>query len=322
MLIFKQLTGRITMWQLFSGVSESRITKLNDLLNQILNLVEHEESKKRGSFLGTDGLTRIPGDEALSKKIATAFMGAPQKCLLGDLEQYQQLVSNPNDIMSLLKKVLKESNLEWSEEAQSVFLQADATWLNVEDESQGLNNLIESLINARAIEEAKLLHNLIYLSQQIASHEDKNQMTASNVAISFLGPQFMNVAPESFSAEISQYLRRQSLMTIKATQAIKEALTQTNRFYMPFSIAYPHLERELRGDIAKEEQPSSDSWLSLFGNLLFGEDRQLEISDAVCLSDSRDMRSAQPVTTDRTVSLAITQEQLTSGLANLRKRQP
>jgi len=177
-----------------------------ELANLILDQVnEHIDD----AFLEQEGIFRLSGVGSKAREAYQKARKFPKRFHLSKMGE--DFLINNNNVVSLLKKSLldKEHPIEFHQET--------ATYLNERE---------AFIKEGKYLEEAKLLHNLIYLSRRIVEHEIKNKMTAKNVSIALLGPKIVEWLNKDAEELAQEELKRKGI----------------SHFDKPFQEVYPHLQ--------------------------------------------------------------------------------
>lgn len=201
------------------GVETDYATAMaNFALEKVLAHVAASQEGSSNSFLDQTGILRKSGSLTTRNEAYEEFQKDPEDFFLGD--SWQALSKSNNDVVSFLKKVL--DNASFSEQARESIKKYKAEGKLKE----GFQELIDTLLKKDCLQEAKLLHNVLYLSRQVAEREKTNAMTWQNVCISFLNPKITSwVEPDKIQP--SDYIG--TLSKEKVFQQVQSS----------FSTAYP-----------------------------------------------------------------------------------
>lgn len=166
-----------------SLANANEVQKLNRILEQFIGILPEHETFK--------GIFRVQGNEGAIGQVLPAYLKDPNKVRIDNLG-----LSETPDITGLVKKALKG----FQPNPKDLSPQAVAALRNFKDKMLAHNNdgdvdervhfhtLIEQLVQANAIEEARLFYQLMYIARKISNQSETNSMTEMNMAIALLGP--------------------------------------------------------------------------------------------------------------------------------------
>ncbi len=156
--------------------------------NHVLEKVIQYATGPNQTFLNEDGIFRQSGNSA---KISEQIKKYEDPTMLSfDSPEMSDFIADANNVSGFLKRYLLEEKL-WSDEAAAIFR------AELQDTSEEKNcdfvKVINELIAKNHLEEAKMLHNVLYLAQLVSLRNNTNQMTLSNMLLVF-APSLLNMA--------------------------------------------------------------------------------------------------------------------------------
>lgn len=157
-------------------VGETKSTRLHYAVDELAKLFDREE------FYSADGVFRIPANKQKIDELYNILISSKE----GKITEKVHEIDNPALAASLLKKIYKEIPIfDTAELHQEVLtlgnaLKSSNPSTNNSDDIQKLNDLIKKLSDDKKSD----LNKFIKLLSEISQHSSKNQMTASNLALS------------------------------------------------------------------------------------------------------------------------------------------
>ncbi len=225
----------------------NRLQKVNQILTQEIAYFTADAAR-----LETDGLLRVQGNDNLVNPIAVQMLDDP---LAKPLSSFKEIQNEPNDVIGVFKKAVKDP-AGFSPEAIEVIAK-----LLVEDNTLTSDGIIQALIAQNALEEAKMLHNMLHLGFLVAQKQEKNRMIPSNVAV-VLGPWIANITDNPMMGFNSQ-------LKVNLTHFIEKALKdKDNKLTQSFDNAYPEQAKILQESYKQSPKTPSSETSKPSGNII------------------------------------------------------
>ncbi len=240
----------------------THLEKANHVLEKFIQYATHQDEAAQLHLLKQEGIFRLSGSSPQIDKLYAKIDKDPSTLAF---ESEEDFVLEPNNVTGFLKRYLLSSNLKWSDAAAAI-LRAE---LQRDTQNYDLAKVIQQLIAANHLEEAKMLHNLLHISRLVSLRAATNKMTVSNMFQTF-SPTLVNLAQGDDSLA-----GRLALGAIVATKNNIDTmgLTTVNAdgqatFGKTFNETYPTHTAQINQKLKEKygSKPASDSKFTAFVN--------------------------------------------------------
>lgn len=240
----------------------THLEKANHVLEKFIQYATHQDESAQLHLLNQEGIFRLSGSSPQIDKLYAKIDKDPSTLAF---EREKDFVLEPNNVTGFLKRYLLSSNLKWSNDAAAI-LRAE---LQRDTQNYDLAKVIQQLIAANHLEEAKMLHNLLHISWLVSLRAATNKMTVSNMFQTF-SPTLVNLAQGDNSLA-----GRLALGAIVATNNNIDSmgLTTVNAdgqatFGKTFSETYPMYTAQINQKLKEkyDSKSASDSKFTAFIN--------------------------------------------------------
>ncbi len=189
------------------------------------------------NFFSTTGVFRLSPGIGEIQAIYNEIKDDPAS---NKLSQIKGLKDNPLNLSGIITQV----NLQlppWTGEAQAIL----ASSINAEGFPKKFKQCIEELIDKGYVEEAKFLHNLLYVASMVTKNASQNKMKAYNMAV-ILAPTLDKLA--ATEPKVITEAPKVGLsvpLTNKKQQLQDQDPFEMHSFVQPFDKKYPKAAEEL-----------------------------------------------------------------------------
>lgn len=236
----------------------SFLQKHNCILDQAISHIRSFDKPNGGNiFLESEGVLRLSGSK---EKIEAHYKKMVSDPNAATFTSNDLLIKDDNNIVGIVKMTLKEISVPWSEGARKAF----STF--VDNPKMSYEELVEQIAKEGSLEEAKALHNILYLCHEVCAHSDNNKMIASNIQIA-IGPSIAIFLKQRVPLDPAGQMNIYSEEQLKSGLArFTNAISKENPYFSKtFSEMNPEMAANLRDEYIKKFPPiSSNRGLSPF----------------------------------------------------------
>jgi hypothetical protein len=221
--------------------------KYNSMLEQVLYHIHSFDAPNGGnSFLEEEGTLRQSGNQEHMNIMMSGMISDPTK---NSLEKYKEYTLFTHTVAGLVKKGLREWNVDWSDEANASFKE----FLN--NPSMSFYDLTQDLMKKNAVEEARILHNLLHMCHIVLQHQSKNKMGANNIHTTF-APSLAIFVKQRLALDPSTQASAYNIDTLNSGAHRLINAFKDPSFRYDFAKTYPEQQMKLEESYAAKFSPT------------------------------------------------------------------
>ncbi|MCS5712014.1 RhoGAP domain-containing protein [Candidatus Berkiella aquae] len=147
------------------------LEKANYVLEQVIEYAEGNDN-----FVMEEGIFRLSGEVPQIDELYQRMKADPTVVNFQDEEKF---IQQHHNVTGLLKRFVRDDNMQWSDEAAQI-LKEELT-----SQQFDFEKAIKQLLENNHLEEAKMLHNVLYIGRLISLQSDHNKMSPHNMFLIF-----------------------------------------------------------------------------------------------------------------------------------------
>jgi hypothetical protein len=171
--------GYLHIWEYFLMIGQPHLAKATPLekANVVLEkVIDYAQGSK--TFLSAVGIFRQSGDSTIVDGMYSKVDADPALLQLENEKQFSVIEHN---VTGLLKRFILDDKMQWSDEAAAILHKELNEKLDDRTFEFDFKSVIEKLIEKDQLEEAKMLHNILYMAYLVSQKSETNKMPSHNM---------------------------------------------------------------------------------------------------------------------------------------------
>ncbi|HRE30611.1 MAG TPA: hypothetical protein PLD88_01425 [Candidatus Berkiella sp.] len=188
-------------------ISLAKATALEKTNYALDKFIQYAQSND--NFVMEEGIFRVPG---VAPQIDDLFQRMSADPTAVNLQDEKIFIQFPHNVTGLLKRFMMSNNVQWSDEAAQIMKN------ELKSQQFDFEKVIKQFLEKNYLEEAKMLHNILYIGQLFSLQADYNKMPAHNMFQTF-APWLNNMGKGDMQLELD-LAKAAIVATTKKTDAM------------------------------------------------------------------------------------------------------